>query len=352
MGALSHAARYEDDAGRETLTGMESPDSRAGSYGREPYHSKDDSNSGAAVEPSLSPGIMDAETERRIQKARERTPRYLFRCWNNADFPSGGHEDLNTTAAITPLAFSSYGSGGDPSIYHLSRKALGDMVASHLHGENVATQFSSWAASLQTAFTFDSGLPGNCYVSIIDTKRLPNNVILHVPSMDFLLGESSACDHEYLAHGVISGPAHKAVPLWAFIEVAPHFYGTGIPRSHFPGPAPIGSYSSIYWEEVADARWVGDMYGGSFVVPVTIAILCQQQRHGKFWRGSAPDLDIVALALADCEIPAELCQDATVLTDIVYTFGFGDVEQMIRLLRALVRHRYDQGASGQRSKSE
>lgn len=196
---------------------------------------------------------MDSETKRRIQAAAKSTPRYLFRCWSNADRPTGGHKDLNTTTAITPLAFSKYGNGGAPSLYHLSPEVLVAMAASHLEGEDVNTQISSWTASLRVAFDFAQWNSSPCYVSIIDTKRLPNNMVLHVPCIAFLTDELAAFDsydHEYLAHGNIQGPAHRAVPLWAFKEVTPYYFGTAIPRSHMPGPAPEDGYSSISHQEV------------------------------------------------------------------------------------------------------
>lgn len=283
---------------------------------------------------TLPPGQMDSVTKRVLREATRRTPRYLFRCWNNSDiFPSGGHKDLNTVDAITPLAFKK--GKGSSSIYDLRRDTLAEMVAAHLGGLGMETHLSSWAASLRVAMQFARGSPEDCYISVLDTKLLRNrNAVLHVPTLSFLSYGSYGFDEEYLAHGVIEGSAYRTAPLQAF----------EYPRYWTTDPSTDG-ISQITADEVSKARQVGEMFGGSFIVPVTVAILCQKGRSTDYWRsGCIPELQTVATGLSGCEIPKELCADATILTDIVYTLHYPDVEQMIRLLRALVSYHHGRGA--------
>lgn len=161
--------------------------------------------------PALPPGVMDVETKRSIQEALKRTPRYLFRYWNNdADRLSGGYRGLNTVDAITPLAH--FRGKGSDSIYDLTREELTIMVGSHLCGGFMPTELSSWASSLAVCFEMARGSPAHGYISIIDTKLLSSNSIMHVPSLHFLSHGFTAFNHEYLAHDVIKGPAHRAAP--------------------------------------------------------------------------------------------------------------------------------------------
>lgn len=76
---------------------------------------------------------MDKDTMQRLEHLRTRVPRYLFRAWNNtpkgADRLSGGYKGLNTSDAITPLAF--FRKKGHKSVYDLSKQAFTNMAASH-----------------------------------------------------------------------------------------------------------------------------------------------------------------------------------------------------------------------------
>ena len=313
----------------------------------------------------LPPGIMDHDTKREVEQARSFTPRYLFRAWNNTDSFSGGFKGLNTQQAITPLAYARdqeapgrrelrSGWTGYGSIYSMTRDQLINMALRHLRTDrsrNFETQFSSWAASLLVAIGFgkERGPPENVYISIIDTKMLSKrNVILHVPALKPLSGVFDAWHHEYLAHGVIQGAAHKAVPLTAF-------HGFDIPSKWskmFPAN-PRALFPSIKLEDVLHARKVAELYGGRFVMAVTVALLCVQQRHYNFWQDAEiDDLAAVVDGLAGCLPSKHWCSDATILTDTVYTIGYGPVAQMTRMLRALVDYYHGRGArSRSRSRS-
>ncbi|KAI7240996.1 hypothetical protein KC330_g917 [Hortaea werneckii] len=161
--------------------------------------------------PALPRGVMDAETKRSIQEALKRTPRYLFRYWNNdADRPSGGYRGLNTVDTITPLAYCR-GQGSD-SIYDLTREELTTMAEWHLRGGAMLTELSSWISSLAFCLLLALHTGADAFISIIDTKLLSVNTIEYVPSLEFLNHRFCHYNHEYLAHGVIRGPAHRAAP--------------------------------------------------------------------------------------------------------------------------------------------
>lgn len=99
--------------------------------------------------------------------------------------------------------------------------------------------------------------------------------------------------------------------------------------------------------QVCAARRVAEAYGGQFSAAVFVAILTLERRSRNFWRSESELNKAVPLfvgAMKHFWIPGELCGDATILTDIVYTKGYENVEQMIKMLRALVDWRHGKGA--------
>lgn len=92
------------------------------------------------------------------------------------------------------------------------------------------------------------------------------------------------------------------------------------------------------------------------MVPVTLALLCLTHRCGDLWRCSnITELRTVLEGLQDCKIPSSWCGEASILTDVVFTEGYGELAQMIQLLRALVDQmhgRGDRGRSRSRSRSQ
>lgn len=289
---------------------------------------------------------MDNVTKRMLQEAQKHTPRYLFRGWRNGARPSGGIQGLNTPDFIKPRAFASARADPHKSIFDLTREELRDMCAIHLAWEAPAgyqTEFSSWSPSIEFAARFCYTDP-SAYISIIDTKEL-SNVIVHVPQLHSVhKGKFDRKTWEYLAHGVISGSALKAVPLQAFRDI---------------GAAPflraeMRPYTELEWrsyglpisaKEISDAESVGRQYGPKFGAAVMLAILCAKQRDRNLWRDGTNGVDkTLEASMSAFDIPQDLCADASILTDIVYTRGFGDVEQMIRMLRAIVNLRYGRGA--------
>ncbi|KAI6893559.1 hypothetical protein KC318_g12512 [Hortaea werneckii] len=292
--------------------------------------------------PALPLGVMDAETKRSIQEALKRTPRYLFRYWNNdADRPSGGYRGLNTVDAITPPAH--FRGKGSDSIYDLTREELTTMVDWHLRGGAMLTELSSWASSLAFCLHLALETGADAFISIIDTKLLPVNTIVYVPSLEFLNHRFSHYDHEYLAHGVIRGPAHRAAPAGELQKALTTLFAQ---RLHVNSAAlSLWNITLMSREKVMTARKVGELYGEPFVVPVTVALLTELpfgepsgEPHFKKY------LEFIIEGLKGYKIPRRLCADASILTDIVYIEGYKEVGRMILVLRALVDHYHGRGA--------
>jgi hypothetical protein len=218
--------------------------------------------------------------------------------------------------------------------------------------KNFSTQFSSWASSLKVVIYVCKRpyreICKHCHISMVDSTLMSTqNVFVYVPSLEWLAVGCKGYKHEYLAHGVIEGGAPKAVPLKVVV-------GARIPESSYRGLSPavvtspsrhIEFYPAITEQELRNALSVAELYGGDFVVPVAVVILCQKTRDIDLWRkGNIPDLSIVAEALSDYNVPLDWCRTANILTDVVDSGGYGDVDQMILLLRALLHHRRGKGA--------
>jgi hypothetical protein len=234
----------------------------------------------------LPPGGMDVETKKRILAAQRKTPRYLFRGWCNAKGnASGGYPKLNTANGITLRAFCFDGLSHTATPYDLSNHEFRTLTSKHLNRRPWSTQFSSWASSLQVAIFFGARTLWNvcskCHISIVDTKMLKTqNVFVHVPSIAWLNPNYTGYPHEYLAHGVISGPAHKAIPLSAFNDIGlPFDENSGHDLWIRPSVHRLHEYHApISISEVQNALNVAKVYGGDFVAPVMAAILTLKKR--------------------------------------------------------------------------
>lgn len=122
-----------------------------------------------------------------------------------------------------------------------------------------------------------------------------------------------------------------------------------VPRSRYTSglfPADCEP-SDITAEELKRARAGGEAYGGDFVPPVTITVLCQTLRDSYYWRrGKAVRVfDLIVGVRTDLIIPVDWQQDPTIMERIVYMNAFGDVEQTINLMRALIEHGRKEGKS-------
>lgn len=143
--------------------------------------------------------MMDKETKAKLEDVHKRTPRYLFRLWSDGEdgnAPSGGRSDLNTTTAITPLAFAN--GGGHTSAYHMTTDEFLDMTGQHLcTSVDVVTEFSSWSGSLTYILNKCPGLgpdlgyknmdENHLYVAVLDVEMLSKaNQAFYVPLLSSL----------------------------------------------------------------------------------------------------------------------------------------------------------------------
>lgn len=294
---------------------------------------------------------MDKDTVARLETVRRRIPRYLFRAWNDTTSPSGlsrlsgGHQGLNTPEAVTPLAFSN--GGGHSSVYDMKEQSFLDMAYTHLTGQSVPeTELSSWAGSLSFALNnvaasqlgghyADEALDG-AHIAIIDTKELWDDVrvpVFYVPELDFLQPGGMNYPHEYLAHGIIKGSAYKAMPLRIFNEVI-----TLAARKYKSFRVDDGQEChEIVRESIDKARKIGDQYGDKFALPMLLAVLCRKKRDSKLFQEGIEEKQFNRLMdrISDLTIPGEWQDDSPVDREYEIKNGFGDVEQMCRLIYAL-----------------
>ncbi|KAG9956582.1 hypothetical protein KCU61_g9704, partial [Aureobasidium melanogenum] len=152
----------------------------------------------------------DQALRTKLKQASKNVPKYLFRTWH-AD--SGGNRKLNTTTAITPLAFAS--SKDHNSVYDMTRSEFTKNTMSHLGGAMVLTEFPSWFHSPYFAFyyTHRRKSSDSVHVAIIDTEEMAKpNPAFHVPALGRILGSGGYdYEEEYLIRGVIGGHFYKAV---------------------------------------------------------------------------------------------------------------------------------------------
>ncbi|KAK3711230.1 hypothetical protein LTR37_009824 [Vermiconidia calcicola] len=275
--------------------------------------------------------------------------------WNNTPTDndqlrvSGGRKGLNKPTAITPLAYKT--GRGKRSVYDLRSEDFTAMAVAHLTGgKRRVSEFSSWAASLLFTYTFcrtldDSSdteqkrqaLLDHVHISIIDTKALgDSNPAFFVPALDFLApGCMDRYVHEYLVHDVVKGPAHKAMPLRTFVSQPMEYSAYDDFDFLALCPLPIGR------KAVSEARTVGEAYGPTFALPMTLARLCLDKRDDHLFRRGVPveQLGAVLLVTMSLQIPQDWDTNETIMTNIVYTKDFTVVGQFIRLMRMLVKYR-------------
>ena len=280
---------------------------------------------------------MDDGNRNRLEEIRKRTPRYLFRVWSNTPGQySGGYRNLNTKRAITPLAF--HRGNGTPRVYDMTAAEFTDIAWKHLRtcsNANFETQFSSWSPSLSYVMDVAASFPESAQISILDTSKASDNGIFHVPLLQHFDREKFFWySWEYLAHGIITGQALRAIPLQAFRDAGfetmdGHVHGLS---RWTPGAA---SPLSETEELVQQARKIGEQYGGAFTLPVTLALICRNKRDRENFRNGIPELQTVLNGLEGLYLPTDWDADATIMEDdVVNIQGWGEVEQLIRLMRA------------------
>ena len=273
----------------------------------------------------LPVGAMDGETKARLLEARRHIPRYLFRAWNNtkSDHTSGGMVGLNTADAIVPRAFCT--GRGHSSIYDLKRNELADMVDKHIHKSKgtFQTELSSWAASLSVAMgvarLFLNAEDEDCYISIIDTKGLwTHNQIFFVPDLAFLGLNVYHNNLEYIAHGVIRGPFHRACGIEVFHSTLIKGYNFP-PIIHFPNDYFKMRAVSINESMVKEARKIGEHYGSRFTLPMTLALISVSKCRPSLFNQGDEELKTVLRLITTLEVPKGWINDSAIMQDVVFT---------------------------------
>ena len=284
----------------------------------------------------LPAGRMDDDIKTTLEKFRCRVPRILFRAWSNSHGKfSGSHKGLNTTKAITPLAF--FKGCGRSSVYDLTKKEFSDMAFAHLNGlRTPLTELSSWTASLSFAMSGAGHArhPG-AHISIIDTKDLWNqNQIFFVPDLDFLRPGEMRYDHEYLAHGVIRGLSYRALPLDTLITAG---FNTVYTQPSMMTDWRQEQQVANSMSTIRQARKVGEQYGENFALPMTLALLCKVESRFDLHVTAMPKKQVIVDGIAGLGVPDDWITDDTVVKDIVSTRNWPDVEQLIKLMRAVAQ---------------
>jgi hypothetical protein len=292
---------------------------------------------------------MDVELKAKLEAIRQRTPRYLFRLWSNSEeeTPNGGYLDLNTTTAVTPLAFSR--GKGHKSAYHMTKEEFTTMTKAHLDTrQDIETEFSSWSASLTFILNKCPGVGTggvklasrgheNLHVSVIDTKMLwATNQVFYAPLLGFLSPGDFGYPHEYLLHGVVQGSWYKATP-YSVLQSSPGFGFSSSWYFH----ADAVECEPLTKEAVETARAAAELFGEKWTLPMMLAILSCQRREKDLWRYGVKedDLNKVLDGIQGLRVPARWRKDKTITGHIISSKNYSDTRQLTRLMRALIGRR-------------
>ncbi|KAI4727414.1 hypothetical protein E4T49_04716 [Aureobasidium sp. EXF-10728] len=305
--------------------------------------------SGAKKQP-----IKDDQALRtKLKQASKNVPKYLFRMW---DASSGGNPKLNTTKAVTPLAFAS--SKGHKSVYDMTRIEFLNNTSAHLAGSNVVTEFSSWSHLPYFAFYFamQRSSSGTVHVAIMDTEELAkSNPAFHVPALGEIFGKGYGYvyEEEYLVHGVIEGQFYKAVPYnqlckLGLLKQLPGLNKSGICAFDRSAIRLLpGEEENYTTDELRQLRKIALAYGDTFSLPMAIVLFCCKKRPGYWSELSASDLDTIITVLGGWEkIPQDWCSSRSVFSKNVYPKNWDANEQVQNLMEALYTHCYGKGARG------
>lgn len=205
-----------------------------------------------------------------LERFQRRVPRYLFRGWHSR---SGGSQKNNATHLIKPAGFN-IGSGL-ASVYDMSFQTFTNMVKVHLDfSSTIPTEFSSWAACLNTAMRFCEPPyctePESAFISVMDTKNVGDHIeIFYVPQLASVpsLGVTPY-GGEFLAHGVIQGDFVCALSYRHFKDLKVFFN---------PTPERLLRHDPVTEEIIAKCRRIGRQYGNVFFLPVALAVLAKLQ---------------------------------------------------------------------------
>ncbi|KAK4546651.1 hypothetical protein LTR36_001868 [Oleoguttula mirabilis] len=256
-----------------------------------------------------------------------RTPRFLFRVWSNS---SGGEIKLNTTEAITPLAFLK--GKGPPTIYDISREKITGLAVGHLTGLQIHTVFSSWTHSLPLVLAWAAvgRHSPTAQISIIATKGLhERNVVLFTPSMRLISDRiPSHYDYEFLAFGVFSGEAL----LRGNTSADGYLYASEAELAHARSMGTFTINGTNHAPDIANAlrlsQDIAKLFGPDFELPVMAYSMSCRAR-------SDADIAQIIETLSSHEVPVDWSSDLTIVTDACETGEYSETERAIGLLRTL-----------------
>lgn len=218
-------------------------------------------------------------------------------------------------------------------------------MINHLeHHTEIATEFSSWAASLTLAMRFCGGTPSSSFVSVIDTKRLGDSVeIFYAPDLKFL--GATNYPGEYLVHGIVEGEHHRALSYRSFTDLgisrsaAPHIY------DHLPNyEPPVKASVRIY-------RRLGEQYGFKFSLAVALAIVAQFMAKSKPSPDSANEVsqrNIIEQVMSGLQLGGRWYEDQNIMEDVVADIGTREVRLFIEYLRHFAQRHRERLASAER----
>lgn len=276
--------------------------------------------------------------------SRAKNPTYLFRASSPVS-GSGIEVTEGDGVSIVPRTFLNGGTGHS-HIYEIPDMV--NMVTGHLYGaKSIASEFSSWAASLSVAMNFlrkHLSQP-EARISAIDTRRFPNTAIYHVNDFQNAGFAVFPYPHEYLVHGVVRGGPDSGYTsvLWSDLRrlgissIMPHHHKVGSP---LPELLPITTIMPRL--EIADvqvAKRVAMAFDPRFIVPVIAALLSHRHRSWQEPKSELATEEVEAIAKVlregDIALVEDYSQVNAVMEDIVFTIEFEDVKQQITLLRLL-----------------
>ncbi|KAG9661880.1 hypothetical protein KCU64_g2294, partial [Aureobasidium melanogenum] len=209
----------------------------------------------------------------KLQEISKKVPRYLFRMWHPG---SGGNPQLNTTEKITPLALLD--GTGHKSVYDMSIQQFIDMTTSHLRGDHVTTEFSSWSASPRFVLHYATNNGNSIF-------WVPDLAIFEKPAPGRSLGYD-IYDWEYLVHGIVEGRHYKAVPFKSLCEAGLTNYLPTL-RNHvdawgssrFSLPDSIVPFSREELEDLGRMASLNESQS-NLRAAVTVALFCCKKRPG------------------------------------------------------------------------
>ncbi|KAI5253157.1 hypothetical protein E4T42_03003 [Aureobasidium subglaciale] len=302
----------------------------------------------------------DQALRTKLKEAGKNVPKYLFRMW---DARWGGSPKLNTTRAITPLAFAS--SRGHKSIFDMTRSALVNNTLLHLENvREVASEFSSWSHSPYFAFYYArqrSTSTDTVHVAIIDTEGLAkSNIAIHVPALGKILGQLDGYgyEEEYLVHGVIEGQFYKAVSYRDLcrLGLTEHLPALNIDLNPFEVDeyrALPGEDEEYHIDELHQLRKIALPHGNTFSLPIAIVLFCCKKRPESWAKLDPADLETIIRILGGWEeIPLEWCGSRSVFGgqgedyNEVYPKGWEVNNQVRYLMHSIHTLCYGKGARG------